>query len=52
VYDNTLHNAFDNSRLSVEFISNFVNYIVVNKKAGTFKERFICYKLFKVFLTN
>ncbi len=32
----------------VFFITNFVNYIVVNKKAGTFKERFICYKLFKV----
>lgn len=34
--------------IMVFFISNFVNYIVVNKKAGTFKERFICYKLFKV----
>ncbi len=34
--------------IMVFFISNFVNYIVVNKKAGTFKERFICYKSFKV----
>lgn len=32
----------------VFFITNFVNYIVVNKKANTFKERFICYKSFKV----
>ena len=30
------------------FITTFVNYIVVNKKANTFKERFICYKSFKV----
>ena len=34
--------------IMVFFITNFVNYIVVNKKAGTFKERFICYKSFKV----
>ena len=34
--------------IMVFFISNFVNYIVVNKKAGTFKERFICYKSFKI----
>lgn len=34
--------------IMVFFIINFVNYIVVNKKAGTFKERFICYKSFKV----
>ncbi len=33
--------------IMVFFITNFVNYIVVNKKANTFKERFICYKLFK-----
>lgn len=32
----------------VFFITNFVNYIVVNKKAKTFKDRFICYKSFKV----
>ena len=34
--------------IMVFFITNFVNYIVVNKKANTFKERFICYKSFKV----
>ena len=28
--------------------TTFINYIVVNKKADTFKERFICYKSFKV----
>ncbi len=33
----------------VFFTINFINYIVVNKKAGTFKERFICYKVFKYF---
>ncbi len=33
--------------IMVFFITNFVNYIVVNKKANTFKERFICYKSFK-----
>ncbi len=27
----------------------FINYIVVNKKANSFKERFICYKFFKNF---
>ena len=27
----------------------FINYIVVNKKADTFKERFICYKIHKNF---
>lgn len=33
--------------IMVLFIINFINYIVVNKKSGTFKERFICYKSFK-----
>ncbi|MBQ4104695.1 MAG: HAMP domain-containing histidine kinase [Clostridia bacterium] len=32
----------------VFFITNFVNYIVVNKKAKSLKERFICYKSFKL----
>ncbi len=27
----------------------FINYIVVNKKANSFKERFICYKFYKNF---
>ena len=27
----------------------FINYIVTNKKADTFKERFICYKIYKNF---
>ncbi len=27
--------------------STFINYIVVNKKADSFKDRFICYKIFK-----
>ena len=27
----------------------FINYIVVNKKANSFKERFICYKIYKNF---
>ena len=31
----------------VFFTINFINYIVVNKKANTLKERFICYKSFK-----
>ena len=29
--------------------TTFINYIVVNKKAETFKERFICYKIYKNF---
>ncbi len=29
------------------FLSLFINYIVVNKKAGALKERFILYKIFK-----
>ena len=34
--------------IMVFFTINFINYIVVNKKANTLKERFICYKSFKV----
>ncbi|MBR3809284.1 MAG: HAMP domain-containing histidine kinase [Clostridia bacterium] len=29
--------------------TTFINYILVNKKAETFKERFICYKIYKNF---
>lgn len=29
--------------------TTFINYILVNKKAETFKERFICYKFYKNF---
>jgi len=34
--------------IMVFFTINFINYIVVNKKANTLKERFICYKSFKI----